>query len=89
MPIKQNAVLYLRTTGDRYTPEEISQLLALKVFAEAQGWTLTGAAVEQRASHRLWDEIREDFENGKIHAVLMWDEEFRSPGVWEDDLPVL
>lgn len=82
------AILYMRTASDRYSPQEIARLAALKNFADAQGWNLIGAAVEQRASHRLWDEICADFEEANIQAVLMWDEEHRAPGVWEDDLPV-
>lgn len=89
VPDKKTTLIYMRTESDRYSPNEISQLAALKVFADAQGWDLAGAAVEQRAYYSVWDQIREEFEDGKIQAVIMWDEEHGYPGVWEDDLPVL
>lgn len=83
------AVLYVRTQSNLISPQEIAQLAALRTFADAQGWELEGAAVEQKASHRLWDVVREEFESGEFSAVIMWDDEHDYPGVWTDDLPVL
>lgn len=79
----------MRTAGSLYSEDEIDQLASTKAFARAQGWTLVGAAVEPEGSDVRWKQVVQDFNSGKLQAVIVWDQELGYPGVWEDDLPVL
>ncbi|MEU5577767.1 hypothetical protein ABZ791_10840 [Streptomyces huasconensis] len=67
----------------------MDKLTTLTAFARSQGWDLKGAFVvpfDSEAPLRR-KRLRDDWENGVINAVIVWDAEVGYPTVWEDDFP--
>lgn len=90
MPAENNdALLYMATEGERYTPEELRQIEALKSFAERHGWEVVGALVERQKPTRsaLYSEMLEDLRTGKIGAIIEWDAESGLATVWDTEIP--
>jgi hypothetical protein len=86
---RRHAVLYMATKGERYSPEDLTQIEALLAFARKQGWDVQGAVVEPDRPTRsaVYTDLIEDLRAGKIDSIIEWDRESNLPSVWDTEIP--
>lgn len=88
-PERRDALLYLATEGERYSPKDLREIDAMRSFAKGQGWVVQGAVIEPQRPTRsaVYSDMIDDFRAGKVDALITWNEELNRPTVWDTEIP--